>query len=150
MYNDFEKYLSGYLPTNYWYDEGVDIAQDMISDFKDDDWNQLLKRLCKQNIEWKKKLAYCLYDDGNKYQLLTLLKLIETEDEELLEISLDSLRDFVNKEIADFFINNSKIIRDINQLYYKSSKPTQVILADLINKINEFTEDKLTLIDSQV
>lgn len=147
MYDELEKYLLGYLPANYWYDEGVDIAQDMISNFKDDDWKQLLEQLSKQNIEWKKKLAYCLYNDSNEYELLTLLELIDTRDEELLEITLDSLRDFINKETADFFINNSDIIRRIKELYYNSGKPTQVIIVDLLNKINGFAGDKLILID---
>ena len=76
MYDKLEKYLLGYLPSNYWYDEGVDIAQDIISNFTDDDWKLLLERLSKQDIEWKKKLAYCLYDDNNKYELLVLLELL--------------------------------------------------------------------------
>lgn len=150
MYDELEKYLLGYLPANYWYDEGVDIAQDMISNFKDDDWKQLLEQLSKQDIEWKKKLAYCLNDGSNRYEIVTLLELIETKDEELLEISLDSLRDFVNKETVDFFINNTKVMKHIYELYYNSSKPTQLMLVDLVNKINKFTEDKLILIDPQV
>ena len=92
MYTKLENYLSGYFHTNYWYDEGVEIAQDIISNFTDKDWEQLLKKLPKQNMEWKKKLAYCLYNDKNKYELLTLIELLHTEDKELLEIVLDSLR----------------------------------------------------------
>ncbi|MGL4393734.1 MAG: hypothetical protein ACRCS8_00700 [Brevinema sp.] len=142
MYNELEKYLTGYLPPNYWYDEGVDIAQDMISNFKDDDWKQLLERLSIQDIEWKKKLAYCLYDESNKYELIALLELIDTKDEELFEICLDSLRNFINKESVDFFINNSEIVSRIEKLLHNADKPTQVVIADLLNKISEFTENK--------
>ena len=92
-------------------------------------------------------MAYCLYDDSNKYELFTLLELLNTDNEELLEISLDSLRDFVNKKNANFFTNNSQIINQIKRLYYNSNKPTQIILIDLINKINKFTENKLTISD---
>ena len=54
MYNELEEYLLGYLPADYWYDEGVDIARDIISGFKEDDWKQLSERLSLQNNEWKK------------------------------------------------------------------------------------------------
>ena len=141
MYDKLEKYLLGYLPSNYWYDEGVDIAQGIISNFTDDDWELLLERLPKQDIEWKKKLAYCLYDDSNKYELLVLLELLNTDDDELLEISLDSLRDFITKETVDFLFNNPQIVKRIKELYHNSSKPTQIILEDFINKINRFVED---------
>ena len=147
MYDKLKKYLLGYLPENYWYDEGVYIARDIISNFTENDWKLLLEQLSEQNIEWKKKLAYCLYDDSNKYELFTLLELLNTDNEELLEISLDSLRDFVNKKNANFFTNNSQIINQIKRLYYNSNKPTQIILIDLINKINKFTENKLTISD---
>ena len=73
--------------------------------------------------------------------------MLNTDNEELLEISLDSLRDFVNKKNANFFTNNSQIINQIKRLYYNSNKPTQIILIDLINKINKFTENKLTISD---
>ena len=45
MYSELEEYLMGYLPANYWYDEGVDIARNIISNFKDNDWKQLSERL---------------------------------------------------------------------------------------------------------
>lgn len=51
MYDEFEKYLLGEFNINYWYDEGVNIAQDMIYNFKDNDWEHLLRRLSEQNIE---------------------------------------------------------------------------------------------------
>lgn len=148
MYEELEKYLLGYLPANYWYDEGVDIAQDILSNFENEDWKKLLQQLSDQDTEWKKKLAYCLYNDGNKYKLLILLELVDTKDEELLEITLDSLRTFINKETAIFFLNHPEIIRRIKELYCNSGKPTQIILVDLFNKINEFTQDKLIMIDS--
>lgn len=143
MYNELEKYLSGYFYPNYWYDEGVDTAQDMISHFTDDDWKLLLERLSKQDVEWKKKLAYCLYDNRNPYELSVLLELLNTDDDELLEISIDSLRDFISKETVDYLLHNPQIMKQIKKLYHNSSKPTQMILKDFMNKINKFIEDNL-------
>lgn len=138
MYNELDKYLLGYLPMDYWYDEGVDIAREIISDFEECDWKMLLEEISNKDIEWKKKIAYCLYNHDNRYELLLLLELLDTEDEELFEISLDSLRSFINKETVEFLINNPTVICKIKKLYYNSDRPTQIILKDLIEEINEY------------
>ncbi len=146
MYTKLENYLSGYFHTNYWYDEGVEIAQDIISNFTDKDWEQLLKKLPKQNMEWKKKLAYCLYNDKNKYELLTLIELLHTEDKELLEIVLDSLRSFMNQETTNFLMHDTEIVNQIKNLYYhNTSRIIHIMLTDLVYKINQFTEKELLL-----
>ncbi len=146
MYTKLENYLSGYFHTNYWYDEGVEIAQDIISNFTDKDWEQLLKKLPKQNMEWKKKLAYCLYNDKNKYELLTLIELLHTEDKELLEIVLDSLRSFMNQESTNFLMHDTEIVNQIKNLYYhNTSRIIHIMLTDLVYKINQFTEKELLL-----
>ena len=138
--------MSGYFHTNYWYDEGVEIAQDIISNFTDKDWEQLLKKLPKQNMEWKKKLAYCLYNDKNKYELLTLIELLHTEDKELLEIVLDSLRSFMNQETTNFLMHDTEIVNQIKNLYYhNTSRIIHIMLTDLVYKINQFTEKELLL-----
>lgn len=138
MYDELNKYLSGFFTTDYWYDEGVDIAREIISDFKEDDWKMLLQELSKKDAEWKKRIAYCLYNCDHKYECLLLLELLDTEDDELFEISLDSLRSFINKETIEFLIKNPAVICRIKKLYYNSGRPTQIILKDLIKKINEY------------
>ena len=137
MYDELDKYLSGYFPIDHWYDEGVDIAREIILDLKECDWKMLLEEISKKDVEWKKRIAYCLYDRDNKYEGLLLLELIDTEDDELLEISLDSLRSFINKETIVSLINDPAVICKIKKLYHDPGRPTQIMLKDLIEKINE-------------
>ena len=137
MYDELDKYLSGYFPIDHWYDERVDIAREIILDLKECDWKMLLEEISKKDVEWKKRIAYCLYDRDNKYEWLLLLELIDTEDDELLEISLDSLRSFINKETTGSLIDDPAVICKIKRLYHNSGRPTQVMLEDLIKKINE-------------
>ena len=104
MYDELDKYLLCNFPIDYWYDEGVDIAREIISGFKEYDWKILLEEISKKDVEWKKRIAYCLYNCENPYEWLLLVELLHTEDDELLEISLDSLRSFINKETTEFLI----------------------------------------------
>ena len=97
-------------------------------------------------MEWKKKLAYCLYNDKNKYELLTLIELLHTEDKELLEIVLDSLRSFMNQETTNFLMHDTEIVNQIKNLYYhNTSRIIHIMLTDLVYKINQFTEKELLL-----
>ena len=137
MYDELDKYLSGYFPIDHWYDEGVDIAREIIFDLEECDWKMLLEEISKKDVEWKKRIAYCLYNCDNKYEWLLLLELIDTEDDELLEISLDSLRSFINKETIGSLINDPAVICKIKKLYHDPGRPTQIMLEDLIKKINE-------------
>ena len=41
----------------------------------------------------------------------------------------------------NFLLNNPQIVKRIKELYHNSSKPTQIILEDFINKINRFIGD---------
>ncbi|MCI8429874.1 MAG: hypothetical protein HFI16_06400 [Lachnospiraceae bacterium] len=139
MYDELNKYLSGYFTIDYWYDEGVDIAREIISEFKESDWKMLLEEISKKDVEWKKRIAYCLYNYDNKYEWLLLVELLNTEeDDELLVISLDSLRSFINMETTEFLTSNPAVFCKIKRLYYNSGRPIQIVLKDLIEKVNEY------------
>ena len=77
---------------------------------------------------------------NNNFELQTLLKLLDTNDEELFEICLDSLRSFINEDNVSYVINNPEMIGNIKELYNKSSRPTQIMLSDLLKKLSQFTE----------
>ena len=50
VYDRLDKYLSGYLPMDYWYDEGVDIAREIIADLKPCDWEMLLEKVSTKDV----------------------------------------------------------------------------------------------------
>ena len=54
-----------------------------------------------------------------------------------LKFVLDSLRSFINKDNAGYVINNPEMIGNIKKLYNKSSRPTQVMLSDLLKKLRK-------------
>lgn len=58
---------------DYWYDEGVFIAQELIQDFEKEDWMVLFANLTDKSIGWKRRLAYCLHDGSDSNQLEILL-----------------------------------------------------------------------------
>lgn len=117
MFDEFDKYILEFaaegFAVDYWYDEGVNIAENMIYEFEDSDWKNLLEAVPKRTIEWQKRLAYCMHDGNDLNQLNILLDLVETNDNELFEIVIDSLRGFtseknlnlIQSDFADSFKN---------------------------------------------
>lgn len=105
MFSELDEYLKEFemqeYALDYWYDEGFSIAQDMLSRFSEDDWNQLRKQLEERSLGWKRRLAYCLHDSENSNEIIVLSDLIESDDEELFEIAVDSLRCHNAKKIVD-------------------------------------------------
>ena len=133
-YKELDEYLSGHLPLDYWYDEGFSIARDMLSGFSNEEWSALSRHIQHKSSEWKQKLAYCLNDDKNPNELHLLLSMIDVDDEELLEICIDSLRGFVASEKR--LPVDESIVKHLKQKMLDAPRPTQAIFNDFLKKIN--------------
>lgn len=143
--------MSDFLDENssqdFWYDIASDKAEKFLSDFSQKDWEELNENLPYLELELKRKLAYCLNESGNHYQLKTLILLTDTKDNELFEICIDSLRDFINKESAKSIAKSPYIIERIKKMIPTSGKPTRIVFKDLLTKISNFTGDSSILFD---
>lgn len=135
--DDFLKSFAGEADyTDYWYDEGFSIAQDMLNKFEDTDWEQLMENLSDRNTKWKQKLAYCLDDEKKSYQLKILLQFLESEDKELIELTVDSLRSFINQKNKSILLENPIFMDQINNLYECSGIAVKGIIEDLLKKMD--------------
>lgn len=139
MFDKFNKYISEFemeeFATDYWYDEGAFIAQEILESFETNDWEALLKELSTKSIGWKQRLAYCLHDGNNLKQLEVLLRLIDTdEDSELFELCVDSLRSFTNEESRDLLQKKPQIILKIKELMPKVGDATRRIFEEFLNE----------------
>jgi len=135
----FDEYLKEFesedFAMDYWYDEGFVIAQGMLEKFSEENWNELLKNLNNKTVEWKKRLAYCLHDENSLWQLKVLIELLDTEDEELFELSVDSMRTFINANTKSEILQKSTIITRIKERLPSVGKPIKIILEDFLTKI---------------
>ena len=126
MYNEFDKYLLGYFTDDYWYDEGFTIARDMLSEFSDNDWLKLQEEVLKKNIEWQKKLAYCIDNTSKMYELEILLTLSTVKDNELFNICIDSLRSFIIDDNYKKIVSlNEALVEQVNDLIGTPNKGIQ-------------------------
>lgn len=135
MFLEFDEYLKAFEAENYavdyWYDEGFSIAQEMLEKFLGEDWIQLKNSLLSRSIGWKRRLAYCLHDN-NLHELEILLELVKTDDEELFELTVDSLRGFDTVEAKQLILNQTGIINKIEQMISSSGVVTKKVLEDFL------------------
>lgn len=136
MFDEFDKYISEFavedFAVDYWYDEGVDIAEKMICEFEDNDWKTLLETVPKRTREWQKRLAYCMHDGNNLNQLKVLLDLVETDDSELFEIVVDSLRGFTSEDNLNLIQGDLRIVSKIEELMPKVGDVTKKVFKEFL------------------
>lgn len=142
MFSEVDEYLKEFemqdYALDYWYDEGFSIAQDMLLRFSEEDWNQLKEQLEERSLGWRRRLAYCLHDSENLNEIIILSHLIETDDEELFEIAVDSLRchnakiivnlKSIKKEILDKIVDRSNSSN--------SSEVEKKVMVDFLSKMS--------------
>ena len=66
MFSELDDYLKEFemdeYALDYWYDEGFSIAQDMLSQFIEEDWKQLKEQLKNRSLGWKRRRGITDFD----------------------------------------------------------------------------------------
>ena len=75
-----------------------------------------------------------MHDGNDLNQLAVLLKLVGTEDSELFEIVVDSLRGFTSKESLNLIQNNSQVVSKIKELLPKAGETTKRVFEEFLKK----------------
>ena len=134
MFDEFDKYIKDFeaedFAGDYWYDEGVLIAVDLLKKFDDSDWNLLKQTLPERSNGWKCRLAYCLGEPDDPRHFEILLALVDTDDTELFVTAVDALRCFKNDHAT--ILNNDQINRKIENLLPEAGIAMKGILQDFL------------------
>ncbi|MGG7153164.1 hypothetical protein ACQPUR_21315, partial [Clostridium neonatale] len=113
MYNELDELLLEETTVDSWYDDGFSIAQDILNQFSNDDWQELSNEVLKKDLDWQKKLVYCLDNQVIEEELNIICKLILIDDEELFEMCIDALRAFDNELGHSFIKKNPQIVIEV-------------------------------------
>ncbi|RJX41883.1 hypothetical protein D3P09_06900 [Paenibacillus pinisoli] len=141
VYEELDKLITEMSGENasddYWYDVGVTDAMNLLEKFSETNWELLGENIIDKSLEWQRKLAYCLDNECNMYELNILISLLSTTDDELFEICIDTLRSFTNQESKKMILDNPLILQRVNNLLlHTSSLPVKKMLQDFLSKIH--------------
>lgn len=137
MYTELDNLLKQNVTDDAWYDDGFLIAQDILNDFTNDDWHKLSEEVLSKDIEWQKKIAYCIDNQLMEEELNVICKLLQVDDEELLEMCLDSLRSFDNELGYIFIKKNPQIIKMVKFRMNEAGTARKVMLEKFISLFDE-------------
>lgn len=134
MYNELNELLLEETTVDSWYDDGFSIAQDILNQFSSHDWQELSNEVLNKDLDWQKKLVYCLDNQGTEEELNIICKLILIDDEELFEMCIDALRTFDNELGRSFIKKNPKIIMEVEKRMDITGNATKRVLEDFLRK----------------
>lgn len=134
MYNELDELLLEETTVDSWYDDGFSIAQDILNEFSSDDWQELSNEVLNKDLDWQKKLVYCLDNQRLEEELNIICKLILIDDEELFEMCIDALRTFDNELGRSFIKKNPQIIMEVGKRMNITGNATKRVLEDFLRK----------------
>ena len=137
MYTELNSLLEQNVTDDAWYDDGFLVAQDIMNNFVAEDWKRLGEEVLSKDIEWQKKLAYCIDNQLIEEELNIICKLLQVKNDELLEMCVDSLRSFDN-EVGHLYIkNNPQIIQMVKSRIKNAGTIEKIILEKLLSIFDE-------------
>nr|WP_279294594.1 hypothetical protein [Bacillus altitudinis] len=137
VFKELDNLLSADTTVDSWYDDGCLIASEILSDFSLNDWEELSNQVRNKPIEWQRKIAYCLDNECNEYELKILMDLLNTNDKELFEICIDTLRSFPIEEGKKLILEHPQILERVNNvLATTANSPVKLVLQDFLSKMN--------------
>lgn len=137
LYKELDDFITGCQNTvDYWYDDGCIIASDILAKFTEKDWEDLSSHVLTKPLQWQQKLAYCMDSSCNEHELNILLSLLNTEDEELFVICVDTLRSYTTRDGKQMIRDNPAIVERVNELLPTAGVATRRVLEDFLEKIH--------------
>lgn len=135
MFKELDELISQEVTVDFWYDEGFDIAQNMLMEFSFYDWKELLDVILFKDLEWQKKLIYCFDFKNNINALKAIEKLLLVDDDELFEMCIDALRCFDSIILKEWINKHKIVIKIVKNKLDKSTTVLRKIFEIFLNNI---------------
>ena len=135
MFVDFDNYLKKSFSLDFWEDEGISIAEEILNSFSEDDWNSLINILSSREKAWRIRCANVLSEIEDENVIDILISIAITES---LEVKLAALDSINSKLSLQSMSNNS--ISNLERLINTTPREGQlikIILNSLASKISQ-------------
>lgn len=127
MYKQVDIVLSEDSSDNYFYDDEFMYVQELIRQFTENDWKELILNLKHKEDKYKIRLAYCIDEDTGLNGFYLLLELLK-ENDEVVEYALDSLRSFNKEPYKKLILSDKSIVAKAESLLKNASPPVKLML----------------------
>lgn len=138
MFENFCQYLtqnSKYM--DYWYDDGCIRANELLSQFSEQDWQKLSQFLLSIDRDLQQICFEVIAQEDSKFAHDFILKHLKNSNAFLQYYALDTL----NEQLANNFLDNiqkSKFKTLLAEAHFpQNDLSTKLLLASILNKLNQ-------------
>lgn len=133
LLDELNVYLQGdNVSDDYWYDNALFVCQDILEEFSDEDWINLIAMIPNETNRWKKRLVECLGGADTSHELRIILDIIDTRDDDLFVACIDSLRG-MDLSGVDSSVKPS-LKKKIENMLADASLPVKKVLENFLEK----------------
>ena len=133
LFFELDKYLSNDYSINYWEDEVLSKAEELVTRFSEDDWLNIKRKWEEKPSLWIKYFAQTLSVGIPKYSIPILYKIIDSQNDEISIIAIDSLR-CIDSNLVKSLIT-PRLITKLKELKVKNSGINLLIINELFKKL---------------
>lgn len=114
MFEQYKEYLTGDIPPDFWSDDGIGIACEMLGTFAADDWNALSEHWATAPKYWRVRCAEALDTDLSREGAAILLSMLRDPSSDVVVAAIDSLRSWpqLPAQSADLDVERLASIRE--------------------------------------
>ncbi|MGN8060867.1 hypothetical protein ACTJK4_04295 [Ralstonia sp. 22111] len=129
MFSDFDDYLSHDFPMDYWSDEGIGIAGEMLFKFDKEAWVELTRSCAQRPVAWQLRCAEVLDLATHPAATGLLVELLASDNDSVVVAAADSLRSMGGVQISVHSIEK------LQRLLEEGSPVTKLVLTDFFKRV---------------
>jgi hypothetical protein len=109
-FDELNEYLAGEFTADYWYDEASEEAQEIVKEFRPEDWDRLGREWRQRSPEWQSRCAYALHGANSRQAAPILREMLLSSDQKVALTSVDALLT-LDLESVEFELKGPEIDR---------------------------------------
>ena len=135
---DLDNLLSQNCSIDSWYDEGFSFAQTLLDTFTDDNWNNVISLAMVRDVDWNKRVVYCI--NGKYPKGLDLIRvLLQKHDDELREMCIDALLEYPSHVLQQYIKGHPEMMGRLLVMSARGGALHDALQKRLLRKIHAET-----------
>lgn len=133
IFENYSSLLNYDCSDDYWEDEGIDEATEILQQFSSSDWDALKEKSECGPSRWKTRCAQTLSEVKSNSSISILLQLLLSTDNDVVEASIDSINSLLQSG-SEFYFDKPQV--EIIKKHTTSDGVISIAAKRLFDQIN--------------
>jgi hypothetical protein len=132
-FSDLDQYISREYPDDYWADEAILYASEIIRELSSDDWRVLGKIWRKRDEQWQVRCAQILPHGEQGHAVKLLVDMVKHGNHEVRIAALDSMRETALEKLSPADLDY--VSYEVNQIMVGASVTEATVLKNMLVRL---------------